>query len=155
MTQLVRDLWARREVRFLVIGGLNTLLGLGLFAAFHALIGDDVPYPLLLVPTYGVSIPIAFAMQRRFVFDAEGGSVLVDLARYTFVQLTSIGLNAVLLFMMVEFASLPVVLAQAITVAIIVVVTYFSHLLFSFRRPEAPAVPDPRLTPPAGPDPGR
>jgi putative flippase GtrA len=135
MIRLVHGLWARREIRFLVIGGTNTVLGLGLFASFHALLGDDVPYLALLAPTYAVSIPIAFALQRTFVFDAEGGNWMVDLARYTFVQLSSIGLNALLLVAFVEWLDLPVLLAQTVTIAVIVVVTYFSHLMFSFRRP--------------------
>ena len=143
MLRLIRGLWARREIRFLVIGGTNTVLGLGLFAAFHELLGDDVPYLVLLLPTYAISIPIAFALQRSFVFDAEGGNWLVDLARYTFVQLSSIGLNALLLIAFVEWLDLPVLLAQTITIAVIVVVTYFSHLTFSFRRVTPPADRDP------------
>lgn len=134
MVELVRTAWARRELRFLVIGGLNTVLGLGLFALFHALLGDQVPYLVLLAPTYGVGIPIAFSLQRTFVFDAAGGDWRVDLARYTLVQLSSIGLNAVLLLLTVEVLDLPVLLAQTVTIAVIVVVTYFGHLSFSFRR---------------------
>ena len=137
MRQLVRTAWSRREIRFLVIGGTNTVLGLGLFALFHAILGDDVPYVLLLVPTYGIGIPIAFALQRTFVFDAEGGNWLVDLARYTLVQLSSIALNAALLPALVELAGLPVLLAQTVTIGVIVVVTYVGHLNFSFRRPAA------------------
>lgn len=132
---LIRATWARREIRFLVIGGFNTLFGLFLFTASHLVLGDDVPYLVLLVPTYGIGVPVAFTMQRMFVFAAHGGSVLVDFARFTTVQLTSIGLNAVLLVLFVEALSAPVLLAQTLTLAVIVVVTYFGHLLFSFRRP--------------------
>lgn len=132
---LIRATWARREIRFLVVGGFNTLFGLFLFAASHLVLGDDVPYLVLLVPTYGIGVPVAFTMQRMFVFDAHGGSVLVDFARFTLVQLTSIGLNAVLLVLFVEVLALPVLPAQALTLAVIVVMTYFGHLLFSFRRP--------------------
>ncbi|MFL6156076.1 MAG: GtrA family protein [Marmoricola sp.] len=137
-TGTLRGLWARRELRFLVVGGFNTLFALVLFTASHLLIGDDVPYLVLLVPTYGIGIPVAFTMQRLLVFDTEGGSVLVDLARYTLVQLTSVALNAVVLTGLVELLSFPVLLGQVVTLVLIVVVTYFGHLLFSFKRPAEP-----------------
>jgi putative flippase GtrA len=133
-TGLIRATWGRREIRFLVVGGLNTLLALALFASSHLVLGPDVPYLALLVPTYGIGIPVAFATQRIFVFDAHGGSVVVDFARYTLVQLFSVVLNAGLLALFVEVISAPLLLAQVITLALIVVVTYFGHLLFSFRR---------------------
>jgi putative flippase GtrA len=134
---LIRAMWDRREVRFLVVGGLNTILGLILFAAAHVALGDHVPYLLLLGPTYGIGVPIAFTTQRVFVFRAHGGNVLGDFARYTLVQLTSIGLNALLLVLFVEVISAPVLVAQALTLGVIIVVTYFGHLLFSFRRHHA------------------
>lgn len=133
-TGLIRSSWGRREIRFVVVGGLNTVLALALFACAHLVLGPGVPYLALLVPTYAIGIPVAFATQRIVVFDARGGSVMVDFARYTLVQLFSVALNAGLLALFVEVISAPVLLAQTITVAIIVVVTYFGHLLFSFRR---------------------
>ena len=116
------------------------MFALFLFTASHLVLGSDVPYLVLLVPTYGIGIPIAFAMQRTLVFDAAGGSVLVDFARYTTVQLTSVGLNAALLVVFVEVLSIPVLIAQTLTLGVIIVVTYFGHLLFTFRRDPSPDV---------------
>ncbi|MBO9523805.1 MAG: GtrA family protein [Nocardioidaceae bacterium] len=125
-------LLARREVRFLIVGGLNTLLGLALFAGFHALVG---PYLLALVLSYSVGIVIAFTTQRMFVFGkaAPAGPAL---ARFTGVQLGILGLNAIVLTVLVERLGLPVLLGQTVTVAIMVVTSYFGHLLFSFRHRE-------------------
>jgi putative flippase GtrA len=134
MFELIRTLWRRRELRFLVVGGANTVLGYGLFVVFHAVLGSQVPYLVLLVPTYAVSIPIAFTSQRLLVFDTHGNA-WVDFARYTLVQLSSVGLNAAVLALLVEVAGLPVVFGQLVALAVVIVATYFSHALFSFRRP--------------------
>ncbi len=128
-------LWRRREVRFVVVGGLNTVAAWLLFAASHAILGDRVPYLALLIPTYGIGIPIAFSSQRILVFDTHG-SVWIDFGRYCLVQLTAIGLNAAVLALAVEVLSLPVLIAQAVAIAVVIVLTYFSHSLFSFRRPD-------------------
>jgi putative flippase GtrA len=136
---LVRILWQRREFRFLVVGGGNTVMAYGLFVLFHALLADKVGYLLLLVPTYAVGVPIAFTCQRFLVFDTHGNA-LVDFARYTLVQLTSIGLNAAVLALMVQVLGMAVVIAQMVAIVVVVVLTYFSHALFSFRRP-APVEP--------------
>ncbi|HET6152424.1 MAG TPA: GtrA family protein [Marmoricola sp.] len=137
LTGRIRTAWSRREVRFLVVGGLNTLLALVLFSGARLILGSGLPYLLLLVPTYGIGVPVAFTSQRLLVFDAPGGNAWVDFARYSMVQLTSVGLNALLLAGLVELLSVPVLVAQVVTLAVIVVVTYFGHLLFSFRRPSS------------------
>lgn len=131
---LLRALWARQEIRFLVVGGANTVLSFGVFTALHAVLGDSVPYLVLLVPNYAIAIPIAFVSQRVLVFHVQG-NVLVDLVRYTSVQLTGIALNAGVLAFAVEVLGLPVVVGQAVAIVVLVVVTYFSHRFFSFRRP--------------------
>ena len=88
-----------------------------------------------------ISIPIAFASQRILVFDPHG-NVWVDFVRYCLVQLSSIGLNAAVLAFLVEVLGLPVVAGQTIALGVVIVMTYFSHLLFSFRRPAPPVGTD-------------
>ncbi|MEX0429643.1 GtrA family protein [Nocardioides sp. DS6] len=131
---LVLALLRRREVAFLLVGGTNTLLGLAAFTALYYLWGDTLHYLGSLVLAYAVGIIVGFVLHRRFVFRVEG-NVLVDLLRFTSVQVTSLALNAALLPLMVEVVHLPVVPAQVVSLALVVVASYFGHLLFSFRRP--------------------
>lgn len=130
-------LLARREARYLLVGGVNTVVGFGLFAGFHALWGGWLPYPLILIPTYAVGISFAFTTQRLLVFRVRG-TLGRDYARFALVQSSGMVLNAVLLAVIVELAGVPVVPAQAIALAVVVVLTYLGHLRFSFHRPDAP-----------------
>lgn len=123
----------RRDVRFLVVGGANTLVGLGLFALFHTLAGDRVPYPLVLVPTYAVGIVIAFTSQRLLVFKVRG-EMWRDLVRFSLVQVSALILNGLLLVPIVELTPLGVLPAQIVCLGLVVVGTYAAHALFSFRR---------------------
>lgn len=133
MSELILAPWRREEVRYLIIGGFNTVVGLGLYAGFHALLGHQLGYLLVLIPAYAVGIVVSFFTQRIFVFGATG-QVVTDFVRFTFVQLSGLALNAVVLALVHETTSIPAVPAQAISLFFVAVATYFSHKFFSFRR---------------------
>jgi putative flippase GtrA len=71
-------------------------------------------------------------MHRRFVFRVRG-HVLRDLVRFESVYLTALGINAVALPVLVELG-LPRIPAQTIIVAFTMLLNYFGHRHFSFRR---------------------
>jgi putative flippase GtrA len=131
--------WARsRQLAFLVVGGINTLVGLGAFAVFERALGDEIGYLGALVLAYGVGIAVGFVLHRRFVFKVEG-NVLVDLVRYVGVQAVAFSLNAVALPVLVEVVGVPVLPAQVLSLGFVLVTTYFGHALISFRRPNGAA----------------
>ncbi len=124
---------ARQEVRFLIVGGFNTLMGLGFFVLLHLAL-PRIPYLVTLLLTYAIGIPLAFILQRRWVFKVSGNT-LVDFFRFTSVQAAAVALNALVLPFLVEVVGLGVLIGQVVSLAIIVVGSYFAHLLISFRRP--------------------
>jgi putative flippase GtrA len=109
-------------------------VGLVAFAVLERSFGARIGYLGALVLAYAVGIAVGFVLHRRFVFRVEG-NVLVDLVRYVGVQAVALGLNAGILPVLVEGAGLPVLPAQVLAVALVVVATYFGHALVSFRRP--------------------
>jgi putative flippase GtrA len=131
--ELIHASWRREEVRYLVVGGFNTVVGLGLYAGFHVLLGHQLGYLLVLIPAYAVGIVVSFITQRIWVFAARG-QVLLDFARFTSVQLSGMALNALVLAIVHESTSIPAVPSQAISLFIVAIATYFSHKFFSFRR---------------------
>jgi len=132
-TSLVLAPWRREEIRYLVVGGFNTVVGLALYAGFHALLGRQLGYLLVLVPAYAVGIVVSFITQRYLVFGARG-QVVQQFLRFTSVQLSGLGLNALVLALIHVTTSIPAVPAQAISLFFVAVATYFSHKFFSFRR---------------------
>lgn len=121
------------RVRYLVVGGLNTAIGLGVFAAVYHVAGDRIGYVGTLVATYAVAILIGFELQRRLVFD-PAGEASGALPRYAGVQLGALATNSVVLPFLVEIMRLPVLPAQVVSLVLTIVATYGLHRRFTFRE---------------------
>lgn len=154
----LRELLADRRVRFLLVGGFNTVFAFLLFAALEATAGRALDRAgnlvagslVPLLGSYAVAILVAFALYRRLVYRVHG-HVLRDLGRFVSVYVVSITLNAVLLPLLVA-VGVPRLGAQALLVVLITVVSYVGHGRFSFRR-GSPGEGDPSAGPEsAGPE---
>ena len=131
------------HLAFLVVGAINTLVAFGIVVACSESVGHYVDHRLGTVAgslvTVGIShvltVLFAFVMHRRFVFHVRG-HVLRDLVRFESVYLTALVINAVALPLLVELglARIP---AQAIIVTSTMLLSYFGHRHFSFRRDAA------------------
>lgn len=132
MRRVLRD----QRVAYLIVGGVNTVLGYLLFVAFEAAFGERFGrfgYMVSLLCSYAVAIVIAFLLQRTFVFRVTGHFWL-DLARFTAINLAALAINSALLPLAVEFARLRPVYAQGAVALITAVITFAGHKYFSFRR---------------------
>jgi putative flippase GtrA len=107
--------------------------GIGWFAVLDALLGDALPYPLVLVLVYVVSIPIGFLLYRIFVFQITG-QWLTDFARFILIQAGAFAINLSALPFFHEILGLPLLASQALSIAVILLFSYTGHLYVSFRR---------------------
>ncbi|WP_445160701.1 GtrA family protein [Mycobacterium sp. Dal123C01] len=141
LIRLVHD----QRVAFLVVGGINTVVGFGIFVACSLTVGHlidrrfgTVAGSLVTVGlSHVLSVLFAFVMHRRLVFRVRG-HVLRDLLRFESVYLTSFGINAVALTGLVALGvhRIP---AQAIVFLPTLLLNYVGHRYFSFRRSVADA----------------
>lgn len=129
LLKLIKD----RRVAFLIVGTINTVVGFGWFVLFQFTIGQVWGYMATLLFAHVASVLCAFVLHRRFVFRVRG-HVWVDLVRFEMVYLVALGVNAVLLPILVEFADLEPIIAQALIVFVTTMISYFGHSRFSFRR---------------------
>jgi putative flippase GtrA len=139
LIRLVRD----QRIAFLLIGAINTAVGFGIFVACSQIVGHFVDRRfgaiagtlVTIVISHILSVLFAFVMHRRLVFRVEG-HVLRDLLRFESVYLTTFGINAVALLVLVELGvhRIP---AQAIVFVPILLLNYLGHRYFSFRRSPA------------------
>jgi putative flippase GtrA len=139
LIRLVHD----QRVAFLVVGGINTVVGFGIFIGCSESVGHLVDHRFGTIAgslatvgiTHVLSVLFAFVMHRRFVFRVRG-HVLRDLMRFESVYLTALGINAIALPVLVELG-LHRIPAQAIIVAASTLLSYFGHRHYSFRRSAA------------------
>jgi putative flippase GtrA len=134
--RVVRD----QRVAFLIVGGVNTVIGFLCFVGFLALLDQGVrPVPpsrylAALVCSHIVAVLIAFVLYRFAVFRVRG-HVLADLWRFETVYLSALAVNFALLPVLVQLAHLPVLGAQALIVLVTSLMSWLGHKHFSFRRP--------------------
>lgn len=129
MLRLIKDY----RVAFLIVGTANTIIGFLWFALFQATIGQVWGYMATLLFAHVASVLCAFVLYRRFVFRVRG-HVFRDLARFESVYLVALGVNAVLLPLLVIYAHLIPIVAQALIVFVTTLISFFGHRGFSFRR---------------------
>jgi putative flippase GtrA len=136
LIRLIRD----QRVAFLIVGAINTAVGFAMFVACSVTVGHFVDRRFGTVAgslvtislSHVLSVLFAFVMHRRLVFRVRG-HVLRDLLRFESVYLTTFGINAVSLTVLVELGvhRIP---AQAIVFVPILLLNYLGHRYFSFRR---------------------
>lgn len=132
---LIKRLLRDERIRFLLVGGFNTVFGYALFVVFELLIGRTLGYFVSLYAAYVVAVVVAFLLHRHFTYRVTGtGNVIIDLLRFASVSLVALAVNTVALPVLVELAGLQPIVAQAIIVVVTTLISYFGHKLFSFRR---------------------
>jgi putative flippase GtrA len=126
--RVVRD----QRVAFLIVGGINTVIGYLCFAGFLVLLGQHL-YLVALTCAYVVSVLIAFVLYRFVVFRVRG-HVLADLWRFATVYISMLAVNFVLLPVLVEIVHLRALVAQALIVFVTSLMSWMGHKHYSFRR---------------------
>lgn len=135
MSRLAATLFADQRFRYLLIGAWNTVSSFVLFVALQLVLGDQVHYLVLLVATMAVSVLMAFALHRRFVFEgAMEGHWPGQLLRFSQVYAGAFLVNLAMLPLLVEVFGLPVLVAQAILFVTTVTASFVGHRRWSFGR---------------------
>ncbi len=125
-----------RVQRFVVFGVLNSAFGFAVFAAIQLAFGRFLHYLLVLAVAHVVAVLEAFAVHRRFVFRSTE-PWLPELARFWSVYLGLFAVNIPVLFVFVEVARLPVLVAQFVTLLILAAGSYLAHRSFTFSSPKS------------------
>jgi putative flippase GtrA len=124
---------APERVRFVLVGVLNTIVGIGLFAILNALIGHRTHYLVAVIAAQCLSVQFAFATQRYIVFRARDGRVVHELLRFYLLYATGLVANLLVLPVLVEVAGIAVLPAQIAFTVGLAVVNYLGGRTFVFR----------------------
>jgi len=128
-------------IRYLIVGGFNTLFGYGCFAVLNYLLTGRVPYPYMVagVGSNVIAITVAFLGYKWFVFRTKG-NYLREYLRTYLVYGSSAILGLLLLPFMVALVGrilknqvLVPYVAQAIATPLVVISSFVGHKRFSFR----------------------
>lgn len=134
-TGLIRRTLDDQRVRFLIIGGANTVFSTGLFIGFDLWFGSKVLSIVPLGLAWIISLVCVFFLHRRFVFQVHG-HVWRDLARFAAVNSGTLAINAAVLTVVSDVLKWPRIPWQLTITAVMVVATFIGHKYFSFHRTE-------------------
>lgn len=117
--------------RYVLIGLYNTIVGYLLFGLVNYVLGSFTHYLVIFGVSFILSLTHAYVGQRYIVFRSTA-PWRREYLRFLIVNLTGMAGNALLLVVFVE-SGMGLMVAQAISVLIVTVFSYFGHRHFSFR----------------------
>jgi len=120
-----------RVARYIIVGGWNTLFGMGVYAVLYELLHAYVNYLILMIPVNILAITNAYLSYKFFVFKTRGNYIREYLRCYV-VYSGSIALGFMLMYLLVSVFGLHPILAQCLCVTVSIFCNYVGHKRFSF-----------------------
>jgi len=130
----IENLWFKmvsEKVRFLLVGGFNTVFAYGVYAFLLEIM--RLPYLLALGIQYFITINVSVATMRYYVFRSKG-DIIKEFAKAWSVYIMLFFANTVGLSFLVEICQINELWAQGIYLTFSTVLTYILHKYFSFKK---------------------
>ncbi len=121
-----------QKLRFLLVGGFNTVFSYLLFVLMVA--GLGISYKIAIAAGYVISTNVSIFTMRYYVFRSHG-KLKNEYAKAWGVYLSTMLLNYLSMYLMVDIFAMNELLAQGIYTVCITVFTYLMHKYVSFRQP--------------------
>ena len=128
-----------RAARYLIVGGWNTLFGIGAYALLYEMLHAHVNYLVLVIPANILAITNAYICYKFFVFKSRDNYIREYLRCYA-VYGGGIVLGFVLMYPLVGILGLHPILAQCLCVIISIGCSYVGHKHFTFGGSSAPHI---------------
>lgn len=120
-----------QQIRFLLVGGCNTVLAYLLFIIFVTIM--QIPYRLSLIIQYVLTVNISIFSMRYYVFRSRK-HLRTEYFRAWRVYLLLLGLNYAFLFLLIDIADINTLISQGIYIVVSTIITFLLHKNYSFRN---------------------
>ena len=118
---------------FILVGCINTVIGYLIALAVYFLLGDFFHIIFIGIVINILSISFSFVMYKLLVFKTRGNWLNEYLRSYLVYGIAAI-LGVAALWLLVDGFSMPFWTAQVLTVIVVAVFSYSSHLRFTFKK---------------------
>ena len=120
------------KVRFLLVGALNTVVGLSVFPLLFFLIPpEEIQYLYILTISHLICISFSFVTNKLLVFQTSGNH-MSELTKFILFHILNFLMNLVMLPLLVEVAGMHPVWAQALFTSAVIMTSYFWHSRITF-----------------------
>lgn len=130
----MRDVIVRHKekVMYLIVGMWNTAFGYGLFAGLYCLLSKNMHYNVILFISYVISTLNAYLLYKFVVFKTKG-DLLRGYLKFSVVYIYAYLGNMLILYALKRYTDVDLYLGQAISVIVIVLISYVSHKKYTFK----------------------
>lgn len=122
----------RRFIKFCIVGGINTAITFCVYYLLAKIIG--INYLLSSFVGYATGTLNSFILNKKWTFEDKENRVTIQLLEFTFVNLTSFGVNLFMLYTFVETLNIDKVVSQIFAMFFSTVVNYIGSKIIVFRR---------------------
>lgn len=128
--QLISSLIADQRIRFLISGGVNTIVGYGTFAI---LIHIGVFYLIANIASTIAGMTSSYILNKFFTFKQMERSYS-ELVRFITVYITSFLLGNIILYLFVGIMKLNPYVIGIVNLIFTTLISWFGHKYYSFRN---------------------
>lgn len=118
-------------IRFLIIGGIATIIDWSIFYLLSIKLG--IYYQIALTISFMFALLFNFTLSKLFTFRNKSKNHLKQYGVYFFVSLVSLLLSMSIMYMFVDILVIDKMVSKVITTGIMLFVNYFSHKNISFK----------------------
>src|SRR5438874_11208034 len=120
--------------KFCVVGAIGYLINL---AVYDALLHQGLHYLVAATCSFLVAVTSNYTWNRLWTFREHRGHLGIQGMRFFLVSLAAIGARLLVLHILIAYAGLGRLLAQAIAIAFVTPLNFVGNKLWSFRRRQA------------------
>lgn len=130
----IQSIFSMRLVRYLVTGGINTLLSYAVGASLFYILIDKIHYIIIMIISTIVNVTISYFNYKFIVFKTKGNYIR-EYLRFYIVYSVPIGFGFIAFPICYQALDMNPYLAQALIMAVTVIASYIGHKKISFRQP--------------------
>ena len=124
-------------LKFLVVGVMNFLVDYGVLSLLNGALG--MPLVFANIISYSCGIINSFIMNRYWTFKIKLKFFSVHFLKFIFVNLVSLGVNTLAVYILGDLYSLPNIVAKLIATVFSFVVNFSGNKLLVFREDDTGA----------------
>jgi putative flippase GtrA len=124
--------WKRQELRFLVVGGCNTVSGFLVTTLTYYLLNALLVSPAIFAISTLINVTVSFLTQKLLVFRTKG-NWLTEYLRFYVVMAVPVVMSIVVPPILIDGFHMNPYLSMVLVIGAIVVIAYFGHKHVSFR----------------------
>jgi putative flippase GtrA len=125
----------KRLVRFVIVGGINTLITLGIFYFLYNLM--QINYLIASIVGYGIGIISSYIWNKLWTFESKSTAIGFEFSKFATLSLTGLVLNALMMAVFVKAFGIMPLVAQLITIALIFILNFLGSSYWVFKNPQS------------------